>query len=237
LGLARVHACRRLVEQEESRLGRERAGDLQPSLVAVRQVPGELVLLAAQADELQQLARTRMGPRLLRDHRRWPEHGSGDGGGEAAMLAHQRVLEHGHVLKEPDRLEGARGATGQDGGGARHGGVGSSASPAIGAGESRRPPRPWGRRTITRTSPRPKKNQRQSVRSAVASAETPRVRPRARTMKVVCVSTTRSKSVINIPPRITPLRLPAPPRTTMQRSMIDTWNSKAPGVMAWSLAA
>ena len=31
--------------------------------------------------------------------------------------------------------------------------------------------------------------------------------------------------------------LPAPPSTTMQSSMIDTWNSNAPGVMAWSLAA
>jgi hypothetical protein len=28
-----------------------------------------------------------------------------------------------------------------------------------------------------------------------------------------------------------------PPRTTMQRSMIDTLNSKAPGVIAWSFAA
>jgi hypothetical protein len=56
-------------------------------------------------------------------------------------------------------------------------------------------------------------------------------------MDVVCVSTTRSKSVMSIPPRMTPFRLPAPPRTTMHRSMIDTWNSNAPGVMAWSFAA
>ena len=28
-----------------------------------------------------------------------------------------------------------------------------------------------------------------------------------------------------------------PPSTTMQRSMIETLNSKAPGVMAWSFAA
>ena len=32
-------------------------------------------------------------------------------------------------------------------------------------------------------------------------------------------------------------RLPVPPSTTMHSSMIETWNSKAPGVMAWSLAA
>ncbi len=108
----------------------------------------------------------------------------------------------------------------------------STSAAVIGAGRTRRPTRPSGRSSITRTSPRPKKNHRQSVRSAVASAVTPVVRPNARTMNVVCVSTTRSKSVISIPPRITPLRLPAPPRTTMQRSMIDTWNSKAPGVMA-----
>ncbi len=65
----------------------------------------------------------------------------------------------------------------------------------------------------------------------------PAVLPTQRTMAVVWVSTTRSKSVMSIPPRITPLRLPAPPRTTMQRSMMETWNSKAPGVMACSFAA
>src|SRR2546430_7630194 len=58
------------------RSGRERAGDLQAPLVAVGQVPGELVLLSAQADERQQLARPYAGPALFRDHRRRPEHGA-----------------------------------------------------------------------------------------------------------------------------------------------------------------
>ena len=41
-GLLRVHARGGLVEQEQLRLGRERAGDLEPALVAVGQVPREL---------------------------------------------------------------------------------------------------------------------------------------------------------------------------------------------------
>src|SRR5256886_14422793 len=92
------------------RSGRERAGDLQAPLVAVGQVPGELVLLSAQADERQQLARPYAGPALFRDHRRRSEHGARDAGGEPAVLAPQRGLEHGPVLEEPDRPEGARDA-------------------------------------------------------------------------------------------------------------------------------
>ena len=90
---------------------------------------------------------------------------------------------------------------------------------------------------MTRTRPRPKKNQRHSVRSIVVSAAMPVERPMRRTMVVICVSRTRSKIVISIAPSTTPPRLPAPPSTTMHSSMIDTWNSKAPGVMACSLAA
>ena len=62
-------------------------------------------------------------------------------------------------------------------------------------------------------------------------------RPIHRMKNVICARSKRSKSVMSMPPRITPLRLPMPPRTTMHKSMIDTLNSKAPGVMAWSLAA
>jgi len=64
-----------------------------------------------------------------------------------------------------------------------------------------------------------------------------RERPIQRTKNVSWARRMRSKRVMSMPPRITPLRLPMPPSTIMHRSMIDTLNSKAPGVMAWSLAA
>ena len=115
---------------------------------------------------------------------------------------------------------------------------GASSSSSDGAiGRTRRPARPSGFSSITSTSPRPKKNQRHNVTSATVSACTPVLRPTHRTKNVICASATRSKIVMSMPPRITPLMLPAPPSTTMHRSMIDTWNSNAPGVMAWSLAA
>jgi len=65
----------------------------------------------------------------------------------------------------------------------------------------------------------------------------PSERPIQRIRNVIWASRIRSKRVISMPPRITPLRLPMPPSTTMHRSMIETLNSKAPGVMACSLAA
>ena len=53
MGLGRAHACRRLVQAEQLRLGRQRDADLQMALLAVGQVGRQLVLLAAQADRLQ----------------------------------------------------------------------------------------------------------------------------------------------------------------------------------------
>ena len=44
VGLLRVHPGRRLVEQQQLRVGRERAGDLDAALVAVGEVDGELVV-------------------------------------------------------------------------------------------------------------------------------------------------------------------------------------------------
>ena len=46
--LGRVHARRRLVEQQQLGPGRERSGDLEAALVAVGQVAGQLVLAAGR---------------------------------------------------------------------------------------------------------------------------------------------------------------------------------------------
>ena len=57
--LARVHPGRRLVEQEELGLAAEGARDLEPALVAVRQVLCEVAAAARQADQREELARPR----------------------------------------------------------------------------------------------------------------------------------------------------------------------------------
>ena len=54
--LARVHPGGRLVEQQELRVGGQRAGDLEPALVAVGEVLGQFVVLAGEPDEREQLA-------------------------------------------------------------------------------------------------------------------------------------------------------------------------------------
>ena len=64
-GLLRVHAGRRLVEQQQLRVGRERARDLEPALVAVREVPGAVLVAARQPAVDEQLARALAGLRLL----------------------------------------------------------------------------------------------------------------------------------------------------------------------------
>ncbi len=53
VGLGRAHARGRLVEAQQLRLGGERDADLEIALLAVREIGGELVRLAEQADRLQ----------------------------------------------------------------------------------------------------------------------------------------------------------------------------------------
>lgn len=55
--LLRVHASRRLVEQQQLRTGRQRAGNFKPALLAIRQSRRQLVLYIVKADDFQQLQR------------------------------------------------------------------------------------------------------------------------------------------------------------------------------------
>ena len=52
-----VHASRRLVEQQQLRTGRQRAGNFKPALLAIRQSRRQLVLYIVKADDFQQLQR------------------------------------------------------------------------------------------------------------------------------------------------------------------------------------
>ena len=55
-GLAGIHASGRLVQQQQLRVRRQRSRPLEPALIAIRQVLGQLLLCGApEADQLQQL--------------------------------------------------------------------------------------------------------------------------------------------------------------------------------------
>ena len=71
--LLRVHAGGRLVEQQQLRLGRQRTRDLQPALVAVGEVLGELVVDRPRPAVAQQLARLLVGLALLAADRGVPK--------------------------------------------------------------------------------------------------------------------------------------------------------------------
>lgn len=72
-GLLRVHAGSGFIEQDELGLRGHRAGDLQPALIAIGQVFGQLAVLALQPDERQQLEGALARRLLFGAHRRREE--------------------------------------------------------------------------------------------------------------------------------------------------------------------
>src|ERR1700747_600791 len=72
-GFLWVHPGGRLVQEQQLRLGRERAGDLEPTLVAVGEGLCELVVRSSQPREAEQLARLLLGLALLAPNARQPE--------------------------------------------------------------------------------------------------------------------------------------------------------------------
>ena len=106
--LAGVHAGRRLVEQQQLGLAGQRAGQLEAALVAVRQVLGGILLVAArQADQLEQLARPVPGRLLLDAHRRQLQQRRPPARLHARVAPDHHVGEHGHGAEQPDVLERA----------------------------------------------------------------------------------------------------------------------------------
>ena len=111
LGLTDVHPRRRLVQQQQPWLHRQRPAELQQALLAIRQIRRHGVALAGEADEFEGLQRpaAHLGllPRLAeravqrRLQERPPERRVC-----APVLAEHHVLEHGHVAEQADVLEG-----------------------------------------------------------------------------------------------------------------------------------
>ena len=109
LGLVGVHARRGLVQQQQHRLAGQRAGDLQPALVAVGQVAWRRRSSpAGEADERQELARAHPGGLLLARPPRRRDRRRRSGCCLSLMcMPDEHVLERGHVLEQTDVLEGS----------------------------------------------------------------------------------------------------------------------------------
>src|SRR5689334_14551845 len=106
-GFLWVHPGGRLVEEQQLRLGRERAGDLEPTLVAVGEVLCELVVRSSQPREGEQLARLLLGLALLAPDAGQPEDRAEDAALQAGVHADQHVLERRHLREQADVLERA----------------------------------------------------------------------------------------------------------------------------------
>ena len=104
--LRRVEAGGRLVQAEQLRLGGQRPGDLQPALVAVGQVAGQLVGPVARCRRSRAARRARSRPSLLLPPvPRQPEQRAGTLGLVVRVRADHDVLQRGHLREEPDVLE------------------------------------------------------------------------------------------------------------------------------------
>ncbi len=108
-GLCRVHAGGRLVQDQEARLRRESASDLESSLIAVRQLTGQGVRASpAETDAIDQRERERaMGIR----HCPRTRHDPGKHvGAHASMSTDEDVLLDRETFEHADALERARDA-------------------------------------------------------------------------------------------------------------------------------
>src|SRR5581483_3599130 len=102
-----VHAGRWFVQQEQLGLGGQGARDLQPALVAVRQIAGQLVGFSVQTDQVQQVESALGGALLLHGEGRQLEDCLERVEAQPGMFADQNVLDGGHVVEQADVLEGA----------------------------------------------------------------------------------------------------------------------------------
>ena len=104
VGLGRAHAGGRLVETQQCRLGGERDADLEIALLAVRQVGGEFIRLAEQADGGKRLFR------LLVDVGKGAVVRNHVPGMPARLGGDAHVFKHGGIRQDVGDLVGARDA-------------------------------------------------------------------------------------------------------------------------------
>src|SRR5437879_2883534 len=104
----------RLVEQEQLGIRGEGAGDLEPSLLAVRKISRVLARVLGDTDKAKQLHRLLCHALLLAAFARKLEERVPDLGLHPDMAADAHVVEAAHVVEEADVLERARDAVARD---------------------------------------------------------------------------------------------------------------------------
>src|SRR5207245_5291513 len=93
--LRRVHARRRFVEQQDARSGGDGPGDLQPTLVAIGEVAGQVVGPAADADVVEQALSLLTSLALFAAVARQSDQGTRHARAVAGVGADDDVLEGG----------------------------------------------------------------------------------------------------------------------------------------------
>ena len=125
--LGRIHAGRRLVEQQQTRLQRQRARDLDAAAIGVGQAVGRLVDARQQplAETRQDgphlfaqsfllgLYRSRSQQRQSQFQQRTDQRCRRPDGAQPRMRADQDVLHHAEIAEDTAKLERARDATGR----------------------------------------------------------------------------------------------------------------------------
>jgi hypothetical protein len=110
----RRQARGRFVQQQQARVERQRAADLQQALLAVGEVARLFVGQVGQADEIQDRGRPRARRQLLAAVARRVQHGVERGRAEAVVQADQHVFRRRHLAEQLHVLEGAGDAAQRD---------------------------------------------------------------------------------------------------------------------------
>ncbi len=105
--LPRVHARRRLIQQQELGFRRQSPGDFQLALLAVGQAGGQVIPLAIQAKDGQQLHGLLIQRGLLLKIPGQPQHALQKRAVPAVMQADFDVFDDAHILEKPDILKGS----------------------------------------------------------------------------------------------------------------------------------
>jgi hypothetical protein len=114
LGLGRVQPARRLVQQQQARLERERPSQLHPLLETQGQAGRVAVGRVDQPHAGQQRPRPLARAGLLAAHRGPPERGRHHSAPQSRVRADQHVVERGEAAEDLRVLEGARHAEPRD---------------------------------------------------------------------------------------------------------------------------